>query len=38
MALDMLPIDGNETQKMVSDFFTLSPSVRDKLGKILVAN
>jgi hypothetical protein len=38
LSLDMLPIDGEETQKMIAELFTLSPGVRDKLRKILVAD
>jgi hypothetical protein len=38
LSLDMLPIDGEETEKMISELFTLSPGVRDKLRNILVAD
>ena len=38
MSLDMLPIDGEETEKMILELFALSPGVRDKLRNILLAD
>jgi tripartite-type tricarboxylate transporter receptor subunit TctC len=38
LSLDMLPIDGIETEKMIAEFFALSPGVQNKLRTILVSD